>query len=205
MPTPSVTTPSLHLPTLSGHWRYAGLLLGVVIAAAGIAATLQGRLGVGPLDVLNDGLSKQAGITFGTASVIASTTAVLLGWRLGAKLAGGSLFAMLALGPSVDMWLLAVPQPPGLTLRLAFFLVGMLLLAFGLSLLIAADLGPGPIEVLMLGLTGRGVPLRWVRTGIEAALAVVGGLLGGQLGLGTLVIVLVIGHLIAAFVPAGIK
>jgi uncharacterized membrane protein YczE len=67
--------------------------------------------------------------------------------------------------------------------------------------MIAARLGVGPMEVVMLGLADRGVPLRWLRTAMEVGVAATGWALGGSIGLGTIVIALTLGHALAAVIP----
>lgn len=192
---------SLRLPLLRGAARPFGVAAGIAVAAGGIAATLQAGLGVGPYDVLNSGVSQQAGITFGTANVLASVVACLVGWRLGAKVGPGTIAATLLIGPAIDAWRWALPQPSSPGLQVLAFLVGLVLLSYGLSLIIAAGLGPGAVEVLMMGIVVRGVPLRWARTALEVSMCLAGIALGGQFGVGTLVIAFGIGHLMALFVP----
>ncbi|MFO8075024.1 MAG: hypothetical protein R6T85_02755 [Egibacteraceae bacterium] len=161
---------------------------------------------MGPYDVLNSGVAARLGVTFGLASVLVSTLFVAFGWRLGAPVGPGTLVAMLGIGPSVDAWGLLLPESvDGLAAQGAMLAVGIVAIALGLSLVIAADLGAGPMEVVMLGLAGRGVPLRWVRTGLEVTVFATGWALGGQVGVGTVVVALAIGHLIAAFVPPDVS
>ncbi len=144
-------------------------------------------------------------MTFGLASVVVSTLFVAVGWRLGASVGPGTLVAMLGIGPSVDAWSLLLPGAvDGLVVQAGLLAVGLVAIALGLSLVIAADLGAGPMEVVMLGLSGRGVPLRWVRTSLEIGVFATGWALGGQAGVGTVIIALAIGHLIAAFVPSDV-
>lgn len=192
---------SLHLPMLVGRARLPGVLAGCVIAACGIALTLRAGLGVGPYDVLNTGVSARAGISFGAANVIASVIACLIGWRLGVKIGLGTAIATLGIGPLVDGWLLLLPEPSALLAQVGALSVGLVVISFGLSLVIAAGLGAGAVEVLMLGIVNLGVPLRWARTALEVGMCVAGILLGGQFGLGTIAIALAIGHVMALFVP----
>ena len=195
----------LSLPRWQGRARWGALLAGCLVAGGGIALTLLADLGVGPYDVLNSGVAAQLGVTFGLASVLVSTLFVAVGWRLGAVVGPGTLVAMLGIGPSVDAWSLLLPgSVEGLAVQGGLLVIGLVAIAFGLSLVIAANLGAGPMEVLMLGLSGRGVPLRWVRTGLEIGVFATGWALGGQVGVGTVVIALAIGHLIAAFVPSDV-
>lgn len=191
----------LRLPWLAGRMRVLGVAAGCFVAAGGIATTLQAGLGVGPFDVLISGVAGQLGVTFGIASVMVSTTVAIAGRSLGAHVGPGTLASMLAIGPLIDGWRLVLPEPTGVVWQAAVLTVGLLVLAFGLSLLIVARLGAGPVEVLMLGLSGRGLAMRWVRTGMEVSFCVAGIVLGGQFGLGTIFIAVAIGHVMALFVP----
>lgn len=189
------------LPTLAGRARLPGVLAGCVVAACGIAMTLRSGLGVGPYDVLNTGVAAQTGVTFGTANVLGSIIACVIGWRLGARIGIGTIIATLAIGPLVDAWRIVIPAPSALGAQVGLLSVGLVVLAFGLSLVIAAGLGAGAIEVLMLGIVNLGVPLRWARTALEIGMCAAGIALGGEFGLGTIVIALAIGHVMALFVP----
>lgn len=193
--------PSLRLPVLRGRARLPGLVAGCAIAALGIAAALEAGLGVGPYDVLIDGVATRAGVTFGVASVALGGLFVLAGWALGGPVGLGTLLVVGLVGPLVDVWRLVVPDPQALAGQLSQLAVAVAIIAMGLGLMIAARLGVGPMEVVMLGLLDRGVPLRWVRTAMEVGVAASGWALGGQLGLGTIVIALGLGHALAAVIP----
>lgn len=191
----------LRLPWLAGRTRVLGVVLGCVVAAAGIAMTLQAGLGVGPFDVLVSGLAFRLGVSFGVASVLMSTAAAIVGRVLGAHVGPGTFVSMLAVGPLIDAWRLVLPEPVHVVWQTALLVVGLVVLSLGLSLLIVARLGAGPVEVLMLGLSGRGLAMRWVRTIMEITFCVAGIVLGGQFGAGTIFIAVFVGHVIAFFVP----
>lgn len=195
--------PSLRLPPLRGRARLPGLLAGCAVAALGIAAALEAGLGVGPYDVLIDGLARRAGVTFGVASVALGAVFVLTGWALGGPVGLGTIVVVAAVGPLVDAWRLVVPHPEVLVAQLGQLVAAVAVIAVGLGLMIAARLGVGPMEVVMLGLSGRGVPLRWLRTGLEVGVAATGWALGGSIGVGTAVIALTLGHALAAVIPGG--
>ena len=80
-------------------------------------------------------------------------------------------------------------------------LSGVVVVALGSGLYIGSGLGPGPRDGLMTGLAARGIPLRVARTGIEVTVLVVGWLLGGQVGVGTVVFALGIGPLVQVLLP----
>jgi uncharacterized membrane protein YczE len=89
-----------------------------------------------------------------------------------------------------------VPPPDGMAIRIALMLGGTPVLAVGVGLYISAGLGPGPRDGVMTGLARRGHPIWLVRGGIEAAALVAGWLLGGTVGVGTIVSVITIGPLV---------
>lgn len=189
------------LPPLRGRARLPGLVVGCAVLALGIAAALEAGLGVGSYDVLVDGLAERLGVTFGVASVGLGALFVLAGWALGGPVGLGTLVAVALVGPLVDGWRLWVPAPDAVAVQAGQLALAVPVIAVGLGLMIAARLGVGPMEVVMLGLAGRGVALRWVRTGLEVAVAATGWVLGGTLGVGTVVIALTLGHALAAVVP----
>lgn len=192
---------ALTLPRLRGGARVPGMIAGCVVLALGIAAALEAGLGVGPYDVLIDGLAEQAGVTFGVASVGLGVAFVLAGWALGGPVGLGTVVAVALVGPLVDGWRLLVPAPEAMAAQAGQLVVAVPVIAVGLGLMIAARLGVGPMEVVMLGLVGRGVPLRWVRTALEVSVAACGWALGGSLGVGTVVIALTLGHALATVNP----
>lgn len=177
------------------------MVAGCVVLALGIAAALEAGLGVGPYDVLIDGLADRLGVTFGVASVGLGAIFVVAGWALGGPVGVGTVVAVALVGPLVDVWRLLLPAPDALVAQAGQLLVAVPVIAVGLGLMIAARLGVGPMEVVMLGLLGRGVPLRWVRTALEVSVALIGWGLGGTLGVGTVVIALTLGHALAAVTP----
>lgn len=177
------------------------MVAGCAVLALGIAAALEAGLGVGPYDVLIDGLANRLGVTFGVASVGLGAVFVLAGWGLGGPVGLGTVVAVALVGPLVDGWRMLVPAPDAVVAQAGQLAAAVPVIALGLGLMIAARLGVGPMEVVMLGLVGRGVPLRWVRTALEVAVAGSGWALGGTLGVGTVVIALTLGHALAAVTP----
>jgi uncharacterized membrane protein YczE len=162
----------------------------------GIPFIVRAKLGVAPADVLNTGLSKQLGWSLGLAFVVTGLLTFAIGVMLGGRLGWASVAGSVVIGPAINLVLRVVPTPHHLVTRALALLGGVLLVAVGVSFAIKAALGPGPSEVLMLGLVRRGlsiVPARWISDAIPV---VVGVVLGGSIGVGTLVFVLVMGPLV---------
>lgn len=177
---------------------YAGLLL------YGFSMALQIRAGLGldPWDVFHQGVATRTGWTFGTVTIVVGAV-VLLAWIPMRQRPGlGTLSNVVVIGLAVDasLWLVGVPSPTWA--KWAMLLLGVGLNGLASACYIGAGLGPGPRDGLTTGLvriTGR--PLRLVRTLIEVAVLGSGWLLGGTVGIGTLVYALAIGPLIHLFLP----
>jgi uncharacterized membrane protein YczE len=176
-----------------------GLLVGgLFLFALGIVLTLRSRLGLGPWDVLHEGLSLRSPLSFGQAGI--AVGAVLLGLNvlLGERPGFGTGANIVLIGLFVDLilWSGAVPDLAGLPLvaRLPVDVCGVALVGVGSALYIKAGLGAGPRDGLMLALSRRtGRKVGTVRTGIELCALGAGWLLGGTAGAGTAIFALGIG------------
>jgi uncharacterized membrane protein YczE len=182
--------------------RLAQLYAGLVLYGVSASFILLAGLGNDPWDVLHQGLSRQTGIGTGFWVCIVGAV-VLLGWiPLGQRPGPGTLSNVVVLGIVVELMLAAFPPAHGTALRVALLLSGVLLNGMATGLYIGASFGPGPRDGLMTGIAARGHSLRVVRTSIELTVLVLGALLGGTIGIGTVVYALAIGPLAHVFVPA---
>ena len=173
--------------------RLPRLVLGLVLCGLGIALMVQADLGLGPGDVLHQGISDRTGIPIGTVGILVGFV-VLLGWvPLRERLGIGTILNVIIIGVVIDLTLWLLPDLHGLPLRLAVMLVGAFLFGPGSGFYIGARLGAGPRDGLMTGLAARGWTVRTVRTLMELVVLAVGFLLGGSVGLGTIVFALTIG------------
>ena len=181
--------------------RLPRLLAGIVLLGVGIAPVLDAELGVAPWDVLHQGLSELTGLSFGLVVVLVGLV-VLLAWIPLKQRAGiGTIINTLTVGFIVNGTLDLLPEVHNLAVRWAMLLGGLVVTAFGMALYIGAGLGPGPRDGLMTGLvvrTGRSV--RLVRSVIEVTVLTVGWLLGGTVGIGTVMYAFGIGPLVQLFV-----
>ncbi len=179
--------------------RLLQLFPGLAACGVGLALMVRARLGLGPWDVLHQGLSTRTGLPIGTLVILVGLV-VLLGWfPLRQRLGVGTVCNALLIGLVIDAVLAVAPEPGGLVIRSAFLLTGVVLVGLGSGLYIGAGLGPGPRDGLMTGLASRGYSLRLVRTLIELSALGAGWALGGTAGLGTLVFALGIGPLVQLF------
>jgi uncharacterized membrane protein YczE len=198
-------SPARRLPSLRGRRlgrRLVQLYLGLALYGASMALLVRSRLGVMPWDVLHQGLSRHLGWSLGTVS-IAVGALVLLAWIPLRQLPGvGTISNVVVIGLAVDGTLALLPAPSALAARVALVVAGVLLNAVATAAYIGVHLGPGPRDGLMTGLVRRtGGSVRIVRTSIEVAVVATGWLLGGTLGLGTVVYALAIGPLVQVLLP----
>ncbi|WP_270365440.1 YczE/YyaS/YitT family protein [Microbacterium algeriense] len=182
--------------------RLVQLLVGLFLYGVALGFMVRGSIGVSPWDVLALGLAGQTGIGYGIMTVLISIVVLVLWIPLRQRLGLGTVLNALLVGPSADLALAVIPQPDSVWIGAPMFLFGMLLLAFATGLYIAADFGPGPRDGLMTGLVGRtGWPVWLVRTLIEGGVLLIGFLLGGPVGVGTVLFAFGIGPLIGWFLP----
>src|SRR3954451_4006534 len=169
---------------------------------ASLALVLRAGLGLAPWDVLHQGLAERTGFTVGQM-VIAVSFVVLLAWiPLRERPGFGTFCNAVLVGVFVDLTLGVVGDADGWPLRGVLLLLGVLLNGLATALYIGASLGPGPRDGLMTGLVRRtGRSVRLVRTLLEVSVLVLGFLLGGTVGVGTLVYAVAIGPMAHALLP----
>lgn len=172
-------------------------MVGLVLYGATMALMVRSGLGLNPWDVLHEGLSGLTGLTFGTVTVLVGAV-VLLAWIALRQRPGiGTVANVVVIGVAVDATLWVLPEPEHLAVRIAFLLTGIVGNGVAGGLYIGAGLGPGPRDGLMTGLvrvTGRST--RLVRTSIELTVLAVGWLIGGTVGLGTVLYAVAIGPVV---------
>jgi uncharacterized membrane protein YczE len=183
--------------------RFAQLFVGLVLYGVSLALMVRGRLGLAPWDVLHSGLIRYLPITLGQAVVLMSFV-VLLIWIPLREVPGiGTVANALVVGFSADGTLALLDAPHPVVLRIGLMVGGVLLCGLAGALYIGAQFGRGPRDGLMTGLARRtGRSLRTVRTGIELTVVAVGLLLGGTIGIGTVLYALAIGPLTQLWLPA---
>jgi uncharacterized membrane protein YczE len=185
--------------------RLPQLLVGLVLYGVSLAMMVRSALGLAPWDVLHSGLTRHLPITLGQAVVLMSFV-VLLAWFPLRETPGlGTIANALMVGMAADGTLWLLDRPENLLVRVALVVGGVLLNALATAMYIGAQLGRGPRDGLMTGLSRRtGLSLRLVRTGIEVTAVLAGLVLGGAAGLGTVLYALAIGPLTQLMLPAWI-
>jgi len=182
--------------------RLVQLYAGLVLFGFSMGLLVRARLGVIPWDVLHQGLSRQLGVSMGSV-VIGVSLLLLLAWvPLRERPGLGTVSNALVVGLVLDATLAVVPPVQATPVRVLLVLTGVLLNALATASYIGVHLGPGPRDGLMTGLVRRtGRSVRLVRTSIEATVVLAGWLLGGTVGLGTVVYALSIGPLVQLLLP----
>jgi uncharacterized membrane protein YczE len=179
--------------------RLPRLVLGLVTFGLGIAMMAEAGLGMGPWEAFHQGIARQTGLELGTVSILLGIPILVLWWPLGERPGIGTLLNVVLIGSSTNVALALLPTPPddALVARLALMLGGVVVIAVGSGLYLSTDLGPGPRDGLMTGLHHRfGWSIRRARTVVELSVLGLGWLLGGTVGLGTVVFALGIGPLV---------
>lgn len=182
--------------------RIIQLLSGLFFYGIAIAMMLRAGLGATPWDVLSQGTSLQTGLGFGLVTVLIAGIVLLLWIPLRQKPGIGTVLNALLVGPSADIGLMLIDSPTQLWAQITLFAGGLALLAIATGLYIGARFGAGPRDGLMTGIHNRyGWPIWIVRTGIEAVVLLIGWMLGGVVGLGTLAFALLIGPMVGVTLP----
>ena len=188
---PSRWSPAVVLP------RLPGLIVGLVLFGVGIAMMVQANLGLGPWEAFHQGISRLTGIPIGTVSILLGLPILAMWWPLGERPGVGTVLNILLIGTSTNIGIALIPAVTGVPAQLALMLAGVVVIAAGSGLYLAADLGPGPRDGLMTGLHIRfGWSIRWARTAVELSVLLAGFLLGGTIGIGTVVFALGIGPMV---------
>jgi uncharacterized membrane protein YczE len=181
--------------------RLITLYAGLIMFGASLALMMRSGLGLGPWDVLHQGLARRVGLSVGEVVIGVAVVVLLLWLPLRQRPGFGTLSNVIVVGLAVDAALAVLPHPSALVFRAAFLVVGIVANAVATGLYIGAGLGPGPRDGLMTGLASRGYPIRRVRTFIEVSVLAVGWLLGGTVGVGTVLYASSIGPLVGILIP----
>jgi uncharacterized membrane protein YczE len=189
-------------PTDRSVRRGAQLFAGLILFGVTSSMLVLAGLGLDPWDVLHQGLSRTFGLAIGTWVILVSVVVILAWWPLRQRPGIGTVSNAILVGLVVDIVLAHVHPSHVLWVRIALLIGGVAGNGIATGLYIGAGLGPGPRDGLTLGIAARGHSIRVVRTSIEATVLVTGFLLGGTVGIGTVVYALLIGPIMHVTVPA---
>ena len=176
----------------------AALFAGLWLFGTGEAMFIAAGLGVSPWTVLAQGISVQSGLSVGFATFVVSVLVLLL-WIPLRELPGfGTLSNAVVIAVAIDTMTPLLILPEDSVMRYFQLIVGVILIGVGSGLYLTANLGPRPRDGLMTGLQRiTGKPIGWVRAGLEVTVLCCGWLLGGTVGLGTVVFAIGVGYAVA--------
>ncbi len=182
--------------------RLSRLIPGLLLYGIADAFMIRAAVGVDSWTVFAQGVALHTGLSIGILTNIIGLCVLLLWIPLRQRPGLGTILNILLVGPGIDLGLWLLPAPEALWARIAFFATGLVLLAVASGIYIGAHLGPGPRDGLMTGIHARfGTPLWISRTGVELTVLLIGWLLGGNVGLGTVAFALLIGPLCGITLP----
>ena len=180
--------------------RLVQLVVGLLLYGFTMALLVQSRLGLDPWDVFHEGLTRYLPLTFGQVVIAVGAVVLLLWIPLRQRPGIGTVLNVVIIGLAADAGIEFVRAPEEMWARVTLLLIGLVGNGLAGALYIGARLGNGPRDGLWVAVVDRtGVSVRTVRTGIEVTVLTVGFVLGGTVGLGTVLYALAIGPLVQFF------
>tara|TARA_B100000003_G_scaffold58137_1_gene51625 strand:- start:5 stop:679 length:675 start_codon:yes stop_codon:yes gene_type:complete len=174
------------------------LIVGLIIFGAGDAVLISARLGNTPWTVLAEGIAENLGWSIGESTFFVSFMVLLLWIPLKEKPGIGTILNAILIAATIEVLLPILPTPEAFSLQIIQVLVGIFLVAIGSGLYLTANLGPGPRDGTMTGLTKMtGIAIGRIRSGIEIFVIAIGWTLGGKFGIGTILFAILIGPCVA--------
>jgi uncharacterized membrane protein YczE len=186
--------------------KLARCITGLAFFGFGITLFLHANLGLAPWDIFHKGLSKKLDLSIGLVIVGVGLLLLLLWIPLRQRPGVGTILNALEIGFVVNLTKPLIGEPDQLIIRALMVVAGVLVIGLGSALYIGAGLGSGPRDGLMLGLSkysikGRQISIRVARTAVEITVMIAGLLLGGSIGVGTLIFMFGIGPLVQLILP----
>lgn len=179
-------------------WQWGCFFVGLMVMSLGITMTIKGKaVGTAPWDVLHIGLFKQFGLTIGSWSILTGLfiiCATSLYLKQLPKLA--TILNMLLIGSFIDLFNWLLPSTTVLGFEILYFIAGFFVMSIGCGMYIAASLGAGPRDTIMMIIASKGYSVKTGRTVMEVIAAICGWLLGGPVGFGTVILALGTGYVI---------
>jgi uncharacterized membrane protein YczE len=180
--------------------RLIRLVVGLLLYGFTLAMLVNAGLGLDPWDVLHEGLTHHVPLTFGQVTIAVGALVLLLWIPLKQRPGIGTVLNVIVIGLAADAGIALVPVPEDVWARVALLVVGVIGNGLAGALYIGAHLGPGPRDGLWVALVARsGLSVRVVRTSLELTVLTTGFLLGGTVGVGTVLYALAIGPLVQFF------
>jgi len=181
--------------------RYIQTVTGITMIGIGVAFNYMANLGLGPWGVLHDGISKTINITYGQAGILTSLISLLLWIPLKQKPGIATIFDAFWIGLTADFVINIIPDAKSLLIQIIYLIIGITLIGLGTAIYVGGDLGAGPRDGIMVGLEKLGLKIGTARTLLEFVAFSIGFLLGGKIGIASIIIVLSIGRVLQVFMP----
>lgn len=182
--------------------RLIQLFLGLALYGISLGLMVRANFGLDPWDVFHQGLSQRIGLSLGMMVNLVGAAVLLLWIPIRQRPGIGTIANVFLIGTCADISLWLIPPIHSLPLTIAMLILGVLLNGIATGAYIGAGLGPGPRDGLMTGLVKRtGGSVRVIRTSIEVAVLAAGWLLGGTVGLGTVIYAIAIGPIVHRMLP----
>ena len=174
------------------------LIVGLIIFGAGDAVLISARLGNTPWTVLAEGIAENLNLSIGKSTFLVSFLVLLIWIPLREKPGIGTILNAILIAATIEFLLPILPTPETFSLQIIQVLAGIVLVAIGSGIYLTANLGPGPRDGTMTGLTKvTGIPIGRIRSGIEIFVIAIGWTLGGKFGIGTILFAILIGPCVA--------
>jgi len=181
--------------------RYIQAVTGITMIGIGVAFNYMANLGLGPWGVLHDGIAKTINITYGQAGILTSLISLLLWIPLKQKPGIATIFDAFWIGLTADFVINIIPDAKSLLIQIIYLITGITLIGLGTAIYVGGDLGAGPRDGIMVGLEKLGLKIGTARTLLEFVAFSIGFLLGGKIGIASIIIVLSIGRVLQVFMP----
>lgn len=185
-------------------YRWLFFLGGLIILALGFTMIIKAdRLGISPWDVLHVGLFQNFGLTIGTWAILAGFTLIVISTVATRRLPQiGTFLNMILVGVFIDIYNFLIPEIPTITGQVFMLIGGILVSGCGVGIYVSPKIGAGPRDSLMLVLIQKtGLSVSVVRAGIEVSVALLGWMLGGPVGIGTVAVALLTGRIVQFTLP----
>ena len=175
------------------------IIIGFILCASSTVFMLNSNLGLSPWDVFHQGISNVTGLTIGQANILSSVVVIIIGIVLSQRIGIGTLFNIIMVGKFVDIINESniIPVANNFFVGIVMMIIGMFVMGYGCYLYIGCELGCGPRDGVMVGLSSKlNKPIKLIRGSIEILVLIIGFILGGKVGIGTLISAISIGYCI---------
>ncbi|AFA48521.1 YczE/YyaS/YitT family protein [Acetobacterium woodii] len=177
-------------------FRFFKLNFGLFLYGLGIILTMRANVGYAPWEVLHSGISQTLGVSIGLVNTAVGALIVAIVVLLGEKIGLGTIFNMFMIGLFMDLILFLdfIPLFHGFWIGTFVLIIGLFIISLGTYFYISSAFGAGPRDSLMVAITRKTkLPVGFCRGIIEISVVIIGWLLGGMVGLGTIISAFCIG------------